>query len=164
MTSRWSSRVTLTGAAVAGCPVASAAIRIEAINDCFMTSSPPGLPDFVHCRVRPQRSPEVPGADPGGSAPDLQDDTDLDGERGGLLARLPATEPPELADELRVRLAWDRELDGRPIGRGDAAALDGAESGDELGDATKRRIAVAHPQPARDVRRRECQHPPPPGR
>src|SRR6266850_1808537 len=149
MTSRWSSRVTLTGAAEAGCPVASATIRIEAINGFFMTS----LPVFrisSTAGLDRERSPEVPGADPGRSAGDSQDDADLDGERGGLLARLPATETTELAGELRVRLAWDRELDERRIGRVDAAALDGAESRDELGEATKRRGAVAHRQPARD--------------
>src|SRR6266850_6074282 len=163
MTSRWSSRVTLTGAAEAGCPVASATIRIEAINGFFMTS----LPVFrisSTAGLDRERSPEVPGADPGRSAGDSQDDADLDGERGGLLARLPATETTELAGELRVRLAWDRELDERRIGRVDAAALDGAESRDELGEATKRRGAVAHRQPARDVGRHERQHSRRPGR
>jgi hypothetical protein len=59
MTSRWSSRVTLTGAAAAGCPVARAMIRSVAIKGVFMTSSS-GLPDIGCYRVRPERAPKVP--------------------------------------------------------------------------------------------------------
>src|SRR5438093_7168525 len=164
MTSRWSSRVTLTGAAAAGCPVASATIRIEAINGFFMTASLPVFRISSTAGLDRSGRRKFPAPIPGGSAGDLQNDADLDGERGGLLARPPATEATELAGELRVRLAWDRELDERPIGRVEAATLDAAESRDELGEATKRRVAVAHRQPARDVGRPERHHPRRPGR
>src|SRR6266478_6615866 len=150
--SRRSSRVTLTGAAAAGCPVASAAIRIEAISSVFMTWF---LPVFrisaaVELDRRGRRKfPRVPRE--AGSAGDSHDDADRNGECGRRLARLPATELREATVEFRVRGAWDSELDDRPVGRVEPAGLDRAEPRDELFQTTKSKIAVAHRELARDV-------------
>src|SRR6266478_2864081 len=136
--SRRSSRVTLTGAAAAGCPVASAAIRIEAISSVFMTWF---LPVFrisaaVELDRRGRRKfPRVPRE--AGSAGDSHDDADRNGECGRRLARLPATELREATVEFRVRVARDSELDDRPVGRVEPAGLDRAEPRDELFQTTK---------------------------
>src|SRR5437870_6586797 len=90
-----------------------------------------------------------------GSTGDSHDDADRGGERGRLLARLPATELREATVQLRVHLARDRDLDDRPIGRIEPARLGGAEPRDELGETAKGELAIAHRQLARHVGWRE---------
>src|SRR6266403_1721639 len=86
-----------------------------------------------------------------GSAGDMENDANLSGQRGRLPARLPSTETRELADELRVGVAWNRELEDLAVGCIGTTILDGAEPRDELGDAAKSDVAVAHGQPPRHV-------------
>src|SRR5712691_10748929 len=105
MTSRWSSWVTLRGAAAAGPPAASTRLRAKAISGLFMRFLPvfrisrPAELDRRGCPKFPRR---VPGWR---SAADSYDDAGLRGERGGFSSRLPSPETGELTRELRVRLA-----------------------------------------------------------
>src|SRR6516164_346928 len=138
MTSRWSSRVTLTGAAAAGPPATSAPISNEASTGVLMTSF---LPVFriSSCSISAAEEldrgghakfhggPPPDGGPPRtGSAGDLQDDADACRELGRLVAGLPSTEPLELTDELRIDVARHHQHENlilarravRPIGLG----------------------------------------------
>src|SRR6266508_3838912 len=136
MTSRWSSRVTLTGAASAnGATTASMRIRVEPISRCFIAWYLPVFRIWLLTELDRAGQGKSPGPSRGTLAGDSQDDPDLGGERGGLPRGLPAAQTRELAGELRVRLAGDRELDDRPLVSVDAPILDGAEPGEQLGEA-----------------------------
>src|SRR5437867_11454184 len=152
MTSRWSSRVTLTGAASANGATASMRIRVEAISRCFIAWFLPVFRIWLLTELDRAGQGKFPGPVARGTlAGDSQDDPDLGGERGGRYRGLPAAQTRELAGELRVRLAGDRELDDRPLVSVDAPVLDAAEPREQLGEAAQRRVAVAHGQPAGDV-------------
>ena len=55
---------------------------------------------------------------------------------------MPAAEARELAHELRVRLAHDRDLDDRPFGSHETPVDDGAETGDELVEPAQGRVTI----------------------
>src|SRR5437870_13654594 len=88
-----------------------------------------------------------------GSTGDAHDDADRGGERGRLLARLPATGLREATGPLRVRLARNRDPDARPTGGIAPARLGGAEPRDELGATARGEAASAHRRLARHVGR-----------
>src|SRR5437660_11312740 len=76
-----------------------------------------------------------------GATGDSHDDADRGGERGRLLARLPATELRETTVQLCVHLARDRDLDNRPIGQTEPARLGGAQPRDDLAETAKGDVA-----------------------
>src|SRR5262249_29527566 len=133
MMSRWSSRVTLTGAAAAGSPVTSAPINSETSKSVLMTSflRSSGYrvrPDFGYWRGRPENWTEVPrrvGRAGRGtsSAGDLQDHADTRRELGRLVGRLPSAEPRELTHELRVDFARHHQLHELILIRGAVRAI-----------------------------------------
>src|SRR5438093_11684137 len=112
MTSRWSSRVTLTGAASANGATASMRIRAEAISRCFIAWFLPVFRIWLLTELDRAGQGKFPGPVARGTlAGDSQDDPDLGGERGGLPRGLPAAQTRELAGDV----GWRKGLrGGRP--------------------------------------------------
>src|SRR5262249_1585234 len=99
---------------------------------------------------------KVPAPTPRGSARDIQDHAELSRQLGRLLAWLPSTEACELAGELWVGVARNRQLDDLAARGVGPTVLDDAEPRDDLGEAPKRGVDVAHDEPARNRGRREA--------